>query len=234
MKGIRVMKSRGLIIALAVSMVALLPFAAHALSFDITVPNSALSDPSKSPPPFGTVTISLTNDTTASISYTVDMTEEGQNDLYSIIQKPAFAINVNATAFTVSGLTYGPGTTAGAVVYIGATGNDSQFGSFNAGFDGPPFKSDAGAVDVDYLSFILHNTSGTWANAAAVLIPNNKTYVAGVHVAIDDDDNPNFGLTGFAGAHNVNNVPVPPAVYLLGSGLLGLVGLHWRRARKEG
>ena len=32
---------------------------------------------------------------------------------------------------------------------------------------------------------------------------------------------------------HVNAVPLPPSVLLLGSGILGLVGLGWRRARKE-
>ena len=38
--------------------------------------------------------------------------------------------------------------------------------------------------------------------------------------------------TSFDG--NLQVVPIPPTAILLGSGLLGLVGLGWRRARKEG
>jgi len=38
---------------------------------------------------------------------------------------------------------------------------------------------------------------------------------------------------GYVGSGNLTNVPLPPSALLLGSGLLGLAGLGWRRGRKS-
>jgi len=69
---------------------------------------------------------------------------------------------------------------------------------------------------VDTLSFTLF---GTWASAADVLAFNDKGYLAAAHILMNDGT----GNTGFASA-----VPIPAAVWLLGFGVVGLVGAKRR------
>jgi hypothetical protein len=221
------MKSRALLTTLAAMIMVMAPLAAQALTIDFIVPNADLADPAKSPAPFGALTINLTDPTHADISFTVPMSGP-YADYYSIIKSPCFALNVNADSFSVGNLRYGPDTASDLVTYAGATGNVSQFGKFNAGFNGPNFAG--GRDEINFLSFRLQNTSGTWDSADAVLALNNKDYLAVIHVVVDSGCNK--GLTGFAGAVPLpSGAPIPGAAFLLGSGLLGLVGL--RRFRKD-
>jgi len=70
---------------------------------------------------------------------------------------------------------------------------------------------------VDTLSFTLFGTG--WASAADVLDFNDKGYLAAAHILMNDGS----GNTGFASA-----VPIPAAVWLLGFGVVGLVGAKRR------
>jgi len=90
--------------------------------------------------------------------------------------------------------------------------NMSEFGTYSLIFKGPNM-----AQAVSSLSFIL-NGSG-WSNAADVLAFNADGYLAAAHIMMNDGT----GNTGFASA-----VPIPAAVWLLGFGVVGLVGAKRR------
>ena len=78
------------------------------------------------------------------------------------------------------------------------------------------------------VTFNLFAASGTtWADAASVLACNDLGYDAAVYIVADYVRGNPSGWVGEA----CNPVPVPPSVLLMGSGLLGLVGLGWRRRR---
>ena len=70
---------------------------------------------------------------------------------------------------------------------------------------------------VDTLSVTLYGTE--WMSAADVLAFNAKGYLAAAHILMNDDTS----NTGFASA-----VPIPAAVWLLGFGIVGLVGARRR------
>jgi len=89
--------------------------------------------------------------------------------------------------------------------------NMDGFGTYSLIFKGPNM-----AQAVSSLSFTL---LGTWANAADVLDFNADGYLAAAHIAMNDGT----GNTGFASA-----VPIPAAVWLLGFGVVGLVGAKRR------
>ncbi|MDD3082760.1 MAG: hypothetical protein WC082_10800 [Victivallales bacterium] len=89
--------------------------------------------------------------------------------------------------------------------------NMSEFGRYSLIFRTIPPNA------VDTLSFTLTGTG--WSSAADVLAFNDKGYLAASHVCISDGT----GNTGFASA-----APIPAAVWLLGFGVVGLVGAKKR------
>ena len=81
---------------------------------------------------------------------------------------------------------------------------------------------------VESVNFNLYAASGTtWADAASVLVCNELGYDAAVYIVADYV---NFNPSGYVG-EACNPIPIPPSALLMGSGLLGLVGLGWRRKR---
>jgi hypothetical protein len=67
--------------------------------------------------------------------------------------------------------------------------------------------------------------TGTWDNANSVLAFNSDGFDAYCHVS--NNLAGDLNSTGFAG----EPVPIPAALPLFGSGLLGLIGLGWRTVR---
>jgi hypothetical protein len=177
--------------------------------------------------PYGTVTVTLVNSTTATITFTSN-TKAG--NIYLFGDGGSVAVNVNASTFTVSNITgsnSGTGFTPGPYTFAGA-GTEDGFGSFNLtinSFDGFTHSSDT-------ISFTVTNTSGTWASAADVLAFNANGFDAAAHIFVTSApaNASNSALaTGFA-AENAGGVGVPDGgttVMLLGVAL-GALGMARR------
>src|SRR5262249_32985143 len=133
--------------------------------------------------------------------------------------------NVNATSWTLSsinGSNSGTGFTPGPWSNAGG-GNVSTFGNFNQtinSFDGFGHSSDT-------ISFTLTNNSGSWANAASVLIANASGWSVEAHIFVTSvPANPSNGaaVTGFAAGPTVPDGVVTLMLLGLALGGLGLVG----------
>jgi hypothetical protein len=82
------------------------------------------------------------------------------------------------------------------------------------------------------ISFLLTNTSGTWASSDSVLIANSEGNRAAAHIFVTSSpaDASNGALaTGFASEGAVTTTPEPASLTLLG---LGLIGVPFLRRRK--
>lgn len=106
------------------------------------------------------------------------------------------------------------------------SGNIREFGFFNATY-GP----DGGIYD-SFSFKIDNNSSGIdWQYASDVLVPNPDGYLAAAHmIPVGANGKPTGAGTDYAAGPD-NPVPIPAALWLLGSGLIGLVGLR-RRFKK--
>ena len=85
--------------------------------------------------------------------------------------------NVNATTWTITGLPTAPPASA---LSDDGSANQDGFGIFNQTTKGQ--EGFASSVFSD--SFVLTNTSGTWANAAAVLTPSAQGWLAVAHLFV--------------------------------------------------
>jgi hypothetical protein len=185
--------------------------------------------------PYGTVTVDLTSSTMASITFTANST--ATNNFY-FIDTSAAAVEVNATSWTLSGLT-GTAASFGAGVDLSDSGAGTAdgFGSFNQTFK----EFDGYNWALTSITFDLTNTSGTWLDAASVLAFNSLGFDAAAHIAVCDlATNPDCSTaigaiaTGFAGEGpgTIHKNPEPASLGLFGSGLVSLAYLIRRRRKK--
>jgi hypothetical protein len=193
-------------------------------TFDLTTGNSAISGFAG---PYASVDVHLDSSTMATITFTSDIV--GGN-IYLLGDGGTVGVNVDATTWTlgtITGSNAGTGFTPGPWSDGGA-GNEDGFGSFNQtinSFDGFTHSSDT-------ISFLLTNTSGTWASSDSVLIANSEGNRAAAHIFVTSSpaDASNGALaTGFASEGAVTTTPEPASLTLLG---LGLIGVPFLRRRK--
>ena len=174
--------------------------------FNLTVANSGLNGGLTND--YAKVTVELTD---ASLDQAT-ITFEALADYKLKNEQLGVQLNVNSTNFVSDPLS--------------DSGNISEFGFFNATY-GP----DRGIYD-SFSFNIDNNSSGIdWVYASDVLVPNLDGYLAAAHmIPVSADGKPTGASTGYAAGPG-NPVPIPAALWLLGSGLIGLVGLR-RRFKK--
>jgi hypothetical protein len=189
--------------------------------FNLSTGNSAISG---YPGPYATLDVDWVDSTHANIAFT-SLTNSG--NIYLFGGSSSVGVNVNAASWTlgpVTGSNGGTGFTPGPWT-DGGSRNVNGFGSFNQtidSFDGYTHSSDS-------ISFSLTDTSGTWANAMAVLLANSGGSLAEAHIFVTSypADASNGALTTGYAANGIDT-PVPDGgstVLLLGAAIsaIGLV-----------
>jgi hypothetical protein len=192
--------------------------AADTFTFDMTVPNTAISPYAG---PYATVSVNLVSGTTATITFTSDT---AAGNIYLMGSNASVAVNVNAASWTlgtVSGSNSGTGFLTASYSNDGAKSADG-FGSFNQtikSFDGFTHSSST-------ISFTLRNNRGTWAHANQVLVANAKGYLAAMHVFVTSSParrSNGARATGYA-ANGPVKLPEPGVLTMLLVGLFPLGG----------
>jgi hypothetical protein len=225
------MKSKFTIL-LAILAVACWASVASADLFNSTL-ESPNSDLSGFITPFVQLTVNRTSSTVATVTFT-SLVQAG--NIYLMGDGTTAALNVNAGTFTVgtvTGSNSGTGFSAPSfttnITPTSSQNVDNQ-GHFNLTID----DTDGFKNSVNTLSFTLTDVSGTWANAASVLALNDANRDAASHIfvtAFPAVQSAGAVATGFAGESpgGFGQVPLPPSVLLLGSGLLGMGLMGIRR-----
>lgn len=213
---------------IAIFLTVLFFFGGSALVADTTGPidiSSANAAISGFPGPYATVTVTTPtlNSNMATITFTSNTV--GAN-IYLMGDGGTADVNVNATTWTLGTIT---GTNAGmnftpGPYSNGGSGNVDGFGVLNQtinSFDGFTHSSDT-------ISFTLTDTSGTWADAASVLVANANGAFAAIHVFVTplpaDGHGTGALATGFAANGGAMSVPEPATWVSLGS-ILGMGAL---------
>jgi hypothetical protein len=194
---------------------------------------------------YGSVQVNLTSPTTATITFT---SNTAAGDMFG--DSGIVGVNINATSFTISGLTGSNSLiTSPSDVLTNSTwlsneptpgaGNEDGFGSFNASFK----QFDGFDYSLTTISFTVTDTSGTWASASSVLSNNGNGFDAAAHIFVCNSVSncTSASVTGFAAelasggtvSGGGGPVPEPGSIFLLGTALLGLTGVFRKKLARK-
>jgi VPDSG-CTERM motif len=197
--------------------------------YSISVGNTALTSAGFTGP-YATVDVHLVSPTVATVTFTgLTQTISGTTYQYLFGDSGSVAVNVNASTWTISGISgtnSGTGFTPGAFSN-GGSGNEDGFGVMNqqvTDFDG--YTHSANVV-----TFTLTNTSGTWASSASVLIANANGSIVGAHIFVTTSPanaSSSANVTGFAANGGAVNTPDGGTTVMLLGAALGALGMARR------
>jgi hypothetical protein len=193
-------------------------------SFDLDTGNSS----SLGAGPFATVTVHVTSNTTATVTFTA---KSG----YAFVDGGSLGLNVNSN-ITSSNAKITSSTTSPAETLTLANPlptNEDGFGKFNVVYDQKDSSNPAFVEQVD-LTGVGTNwlTGNTSVSNQTILVANSNGSLAAAHVFVVGSN----GVTGFAAGSGgptppVNTAPAPPSVLLLAVGGLCCAGFLARRRR---
>ncbi len=193
-------------------------------TYTLNNPNAALS---AVPGPYGSLTVTWLDNTTAEIAF---QSFVGAYE-YFFGDGGAVGLNTHGAATVVGGFIFGTtptGHNAPAVTVSYGTQNVDGQGDFNlvlTNFDG--FK-----YSFNQVTFDIHLESGTWADAAAILMANDNGNYAEAHIFTGTLAGADTGITGYTGTGN-GTVPEPASLTLFGSGLIALASIARRQQRRK-
>jgi hypothetical protein len=178
--------------------------------------------------PFGTITVNLNssqNIATVTIAGTENPVDldivNGATSASPVVDAALNVVNPTGGSIPNFTATAAPDTSGTTNVTKAAGQTFDSLGTFNitaSGYGG-------GTDNFEDIVFTLTAGAGdTWANAASVLTGNGLGEDGGALVYLEGTTSD----TTYIG-EEVTAVPLPPTALLLGCGLLGLVGLGWRK-----
>jgi hypothetical protein len=219
---------RAVMVLLAVAAVMMLPLGAQAnivLPLTLTVPNSDLSGYNGQT--FGTVDVNLTG---TSAQFTFEA-----NPGFLFVDGGAFSLNL-ATPFTASTFT-ADNIFGNPITITNVPGEVSTFGNFNISYN--TGNSGANPTNSGRFYSAMFTVTGLASGVTLdnLFAPNELGYIAAAHIGVIGTEGATgtLAVTGFAAdgiSGNTPPVPVPPSALLLGSGLLGLALVGWRRKKQ--
>jgi hypothetical protein len=198
---------------------------ADIISFNLGTGNAAIAG---FPGPYANVQVNRTDATHATITFT-SLTNSG--NIYLMGGAQAVDVNVNAASWTITNFA-GSNSGTGFVgvngdLTNGGANNADGFGSFNQTVD----NFDGFTHSFSTVSFVLTNTSGTWATASAVLTANASGFLAAAHIFVTTSPaNASNGAlaTGFATNGGAPGVPDGGTTAMLLGAALSALGMARR------
>jgi hypothetical protein len=201
---------------------------ADAIQYTLSTGNPALTNAGFTGP-YATVTVTLVNSTTATVTFnSLTQTIGGNTYVYLMGDGSSGAVNVKAGSWTISGMSGSnsySGFNSPALSNAGSQNVDG-FGVMNQTVD----NFDGFSYAMTTLSFTLTNMSGSWANAGAVLIGNLNGALAAAHIFVAQLINGqlvNINVTGYA-ANGGSQVPDGGTTVMLLGAALGALGMARR------